>query len=289
MIMITGASGHLGSATLQFLLRTLPASSLAAMVRQPEKQTDLKAKGVDVRFGDYKDPASLRTAFNGIKTLFLVSSGDLGDRTTQHRNAVDAATAAGVQHVIFTSFQRKMESGSPIQYLAESYIETERHLIASGLAYTFLRNGLYADGLPMFLGDQVLKNGVFFPAGDGAAAWTLRSDMAEASANVITGTGHENKVYELSTEENVSFAQVAAMLSEIAGTTVTYLNPPVEAFRAALTAAGVPEMMVGMSATFAEAIRIGEFTSGRTDLEHLLGRKPTALKTLLAAIYAPKQ
>lgn len=286
MIMITGASGHLGSAVIQYLLRSVPASSLAAMVRQPDKQSGLKAKGVDVRFGDYKNPVSLRSAFAGIETLFLVSSGDVVDRTTQHINAVDAAKAAGVNHVVFTSFQRKLESGSPIHYLAESYIATERHLIESGLTYTFLRNGLYADGLPLFLGDQVLKNGVFFPAGDGAAAWTLRNDMAEASANVLSSTGHANTIYELATEENISFTQVAAMLSEISGVTVPYLNPTVDAFKAALTAAGVPEMIVGMSATFGEAIRIGEFTSGSTDLERLLGRKPARLADVLRQTYA---
>lgn len=285
-ILVTGASGHLGSATIQTLLRTVPAFSIAAMTRRPADLAPLAAQGVDVRLGDYKDPASLRTAFTGIDTLFLVSSGDLGDRTTQHINAVDAAKESGVKHVVFTSFQRKRDSGSPVQFLAESYIATEQHLAASGLAYTFLRNGLYADGLPMFLGDQVLKNGVFFPAGDGAAAWTARQDMADASANVLTTSGHEGKTYEFATEENSSFAAIAALLSGISGSPVPYLRPTVDAFTAALKSAGVPEMMIGMSARFAEAIEQGEFTSGSTDLERLLGRKPVTMLEFLQRTYA---
>jgi NAD(P)H dehydrogenase (quinone) len=285
MILITGATGNLGTATLEFLLKKVPASSVAALARQPEKLADAKARGVDVRKGDYKDPASLVKAFAGIDTLFLISSSDLVDRTGQHINAVNAAKEAGVKHIIFTSFQRKREKDSPIQMIAQSYIETEKHIRASGLTYTFLKNGLYADALGTFLGPQVLETGIFFPAGTIKSAYTSRRDMAEASAAVLAGSGHENKTYELATEENVSFAEIASILSDLSGKPVGYVDPPKEVFVDALTKAGVPAEMVTLAAAFAEAIKIGEFVSGKTDLEPLLGHKPTAIKEILRSLF----
>lgn len=286
MILITGATGHLGKATLEFLLKKVPASSVAAMARQPEKLAYFKELGVDIRQGDYKDPASLLSAFTGVDTLFLVSSSDLTDRSTQHINAVNAAKQTGVKHIVFTSFQRKMDSGSPIQFLAQSYIDTEQHIKASGLPYTFLKNGLYAEVLPMFLGQHVMETGIFFPAGTTSSAYTSRRDMAEAAAAVLFGTGHENKEYELATEENVSMAQIAGLLSTLSGKQVGYVDPPKDVFVDALTKAGVPAEMIGMAAGFAEAIKLGEFASQKTSLEQLLGRKPAAIKDILAELYS---
>ncbi|MFZ4620648.1 MAG: SDR family oxidoreductase [Bacteroidota bacterium] len=285
MILITGATGNLGKTTLDFLLKKVPAFSLAAMARQPEKLAGVKALGVDVRQGDYKDPASMLNAFKGIDTLFLVSSSDLTDRSTQHINAIDAAKQAGVKHIVFTSFQRKTDTGSPIQFLAQSYIDSEKHLKSSGMTYTILKNGLYAEVLPMFLGQTVLETGIFFPAGATKSAYTSRKDMAEAAAAVLAGTGHENKEYELATEENVSFTDIASLLSELSGKTVGYVDPVKEIFIDALTKAGVPEQMIGMAAGFAEAIKLGEFASGKTDLQRLLGHPPVTMRESLQTLF----
>jgi len=285
MILITGATGHLGRATVEFLLTLIPASSVAVLARQPEKLAALKTAGVNVRKGDYKDPASLTEAFKGIEKLFLISSSDLTDRSTQHINVVNAAKQSGVQHIVFTSFQRKRETDSPIQMLAQSYIDTERHIKASGLTYTILRNGLYADVLPMFLGDRVLETGIFFPAGTTKSAYTARKDMAEAAAKILAGTGHENKEYDFATEDNHSLNDIALMLSDIAGKLVVNANPTKEIFIETLSKAGVPAESVGMAAGFAEAIQLGEFATGKTDFETLLGRKPTPLKEILKQIY----
>jgi NAD(P)H dehydrogenase (quinone) len=285
MILITGATGNLGKATLEFLLKKVPASSVAAMARQPEKLASFKSLGVDIRQGDYKDPASLLSAFAGIDTLFLVSSSDLTDRSTQHINAVNAAKQAGVKHIVFTSFQRNMDSGSPIQFLAQSYIDTERHLKASEIPYTLLKNGLYAEVLPMFLGQNVFETGIFFPAGTTPSSYTSRTDMAEAAAAVLAGTGHENKEYVLATEENVTMAQIAEMLSTLSGKHVGYIDPPKDVFADALTKAGVPPEMIGMAAGFAEAIKLGEFSSQKTSLEKLLGRKPAQLRDILRSLF----
>ncbi len=286
MILITGATGNLGKATVEFLLRKIPAASVAVLARHPEKLAEIKALGVDVRQGDYTNPASLVAAFKGIEKLFLISSSDLADRSTQHINVVNAAKQSGVKHIVFTSFQRKRETDSPIQMLAQSYIDTEKHIKASGLTYTILKNGLYADVLPMFLGEKVLETGIFYPAGTTKSAYTVRRDMAEAAANVLADTGHENKEYIFATEENVSFDDIAAILSSITGKHVGNINPTKEIFIETLSKAGAPQESVGMAVGFAEAIRLGEFASGKTDLENILGKKPTPLKEFLRNIYS---
>jgi NAD(P)H dehydrogenase (quinone) len=137
----------------------------------------------------------------------------------------------------------------------------------------------------MFFGPRVLETGIFFPAGSTKSAYTVRNDMAEAAAAVLSGSGHENKEYVFATEENVSLDDIAVMLSELTGKQIGNINPTKELFIDTLTDAGVPAEMVAMSAGFAEAITLGEFASEKTDLEHLLGRKPTPLKDFFKQTY----
>lgn len=286
MILITGATGHLGKATVEFLLKKTPASSIAVLARQPEKLADLKALGVDVRRGDYRDPASLTAAFRDIRKLFLISSSDMTNLGEHHINAINAAKESGVKHIVFTSYLRKSDSGSPIQPLSQSFIDSEKHIKSSGLIYTILKNGLYADVMPMFFGDNVLETGIYFPAGTTKSSYTTRRDMAEASAQILIGTGHDNKEYIFADEENFSLDDIAVMLSEIAGTQVRNINPTKEEFIETQLKAGVPAESVRVSADFAEAIKFGEFATTKTDLEHVLGRKPTLLKEFFQSVYS---
>jgi NAD(P)H dehydrogenase (quinone) len=286
MILITGATGHFGKATIDFLLaKGVPASEITAMVRDTEKAQDIAQKGISLRVGDYRDYASLVKTFNQIDKLLLVSSSDISDRAQQHINAIKAAKEAGVGHIVYTSFQRRNEVNSPIQFISEAHLVAEREIKASGLTYTILQNGLYADILPWFLGDKVFENGVYLPAGSGKAAFTLRSDMAEAAANILLGTGHENKIYLTATNETSSFADVASILSEIAGVPVRYIDAPKDEFTRNLSAAGVPDGIIAMFAGFSEAISQGEFDFENNDLESLLNRKPVSLNNYLKSVY----
>ena len=286
MLMITGATGHLGSAVLDHLLRSLPASSLAALARTPEKLTRFAERGVSVRQGDYKDPASLRAAFADVDLLFFVSSGDVAGRTEQHHNVVAAAVAAGVKHVIYTSFQRKNDSpSSPIHFISESHLAAETALKSSGMVWTILKNGIYADGLPMFIGEKVLEHGIALPAGSGTTTFTVRADLALASANVLLGSGHEGKTYEFGAPAAYSYAEIAAMISRISGKNVGYRPLSVEEFRSMMTAAGVPAIYIGIIAGFSQAIEQGEFSSTESDLERFLGRPATALEDFLKSVY----
>jgi NAD(P)H dehydrogenase (quinone) len=287
MILVTGATGNFGKSTIDFLLeKGISSNHIAALVRDEEKAHDLKSKGVQLRIADYQQYDQLVAAFNGIEKLLLISSSDIVNRSKQHENVINAAKEAGVKHLYYTSFERKNEtSSSPINFVAESHIATENWIKKSGLNYTIFRNNLYLDVLPWFFGENVVQSGVFLPAGETKAAFTLREDMAEATANVLITEGHQNKVYAFSNTENVSVRELAHHLSDITGKSVPYTNPTATVYINTLTNAGVPVEFVNMFAGFSEAIQQGEFETNVTDLERILGRKPTSAKDYLKSIY----
>lgn len=285
-ILITGATGHFGGATINFLLKKMPAENLVALVRDENKANELKAKGVAIKIGNYDDYASLVDAMKGIEKVLLISGNDIANRQKQHENVINAAKEAGVKHLVYTSFMRKNETKtSPLGMVAKSHIETDKYLINSGLTYTIMLNNLYADILPMFFGPQVLKVGIFLPTEDGLAAYATRSDIAEAAANILLGTGHENKKYIIANTENYSMDDAAEILSEIKGEEVEYASPTNKDYVETLVKAGFPQPMANSLVGFCEAIKQGEFATENTDLETLLGRKPTSLKDYFISVY----
>jgi NAD(P)H dehydrogenase (quinone) len=287
-ILVTGATGNFGKLTIDFLLnKGIDAANISALVRDEAKASDLKAKGVNLKIGDYDNYDSLLAAFQGIDKLLLVSGTDLANRSKQQLNAVQAAKEAGVKHIIYTSFERKNETAtSPIAFLAKSHIDTDNAIKESGIKYTILKNNLYLDVLPMFLGEQVLESGIYFPAGEGQAAYVSRTDLAEATANILISDGHENKEYATNNIENYSMKDIAESLSKISGKEINYLNPNSEEYAGALKNAGVPGEYIGMFVGFAEAIKQGEFQTNSSDLEKLLGRKPVSLNDFLKLVYS---
>jgi NAD(P)H dehydrogenase (quinone) len=290
MILVTGATGNYGKATIDFLLKKgISTNNISALVRDVAKAEDLKTKGINLKIGDYDNYASLIEAFKGVDKLLLVSGSDVVKRGKQQENAVKAAKEAGVKHILYTSFERKNDTEtSPIAFLAKTHIDTENQIKASGMTYTILKNNLYLDALPMFFGEQVLATGIFLPAGDTKSAFASRIDMAEATANILTSQGHENKEYSLSNTENISIQEMAQDLSEIVGKQINYVSLPYDVYVETLTEAGVPAEYVGMFAGFAEAIKQGEFSTQKTDLENILGRKPMTAKAFLKEVYSSK-
>lgn len=289
-ILITGASGQLGKEVAKALLKKVPASGIAILVRDASKAEDLKAQGIEVRTGNYDDHASLIQAFKGIDKLYFVSGSDIASREQQHRNVVKAAVEAGIKHVIYTSFQRHNEtSTSPIAAVAKSHISTEEALKSSGLTYTILKHGLYMDMLPIFLGDKILENGVIYqPAGEGKTAYSLRKDLAEAGAAVLTGKGHENKIYEAYTGKTYTYPEIAGILKNITGREISYVSPTPDEYIKTLTSAGVPMEFAAMFAGFGEAIRQGEFATTSLFLEEILERKPVTVEEYLKELYSSK-
>lgn len=286
MILISGATGQLGSQTVNFLLeKGVAASQISVLARNLEKAEGLKEKGIRVVEGDYDNYTSLLNAFQGVDKLLFISASDIEKRLQQHKNVVEAAKEAGVKHVIYTSFLRKNETNSPLKKLAEAHIFTENLLKESELSYTIVKDNLYLDFIPFFIGDVLNTGSIYMPAGNGKISAALRSEMAEALATIISTTGHENKIYNFTNTEAFSYADVANAISEITGKTIKYVSPTVDEFTKTLLNAGVPAAAVAITADFAIATEQDELSLVSHDLEKLIGRKPTSLKDSLKAVY----
>jgi NAD(P)H dehydrogenase (quinone) len=281
MILVTAATGHLGTATIDYLLKkNIPASQIAGLVRDEQKAAALSAKGIALRKGDYFDAAALEKAFQGIDTLVFISSGSIENRVNQHRNVVNAAKASGVKHIIYTSVLKASET---LKFTAGiDHYHTETFLKEAGIPYTFFRNTFYMEVLPMFLGGA-LKSGQWYYAADNAKVNVVaRVDIAEAIANVaIAPATHANKIYEIAGNQSYSFNEIAGVVSKIVGKTISYIPVPLEALKEGMKQAGVPEAHIPMYASIAEAISAGELDSDDRSLEKLLQRKPVDLNEYL--------
>lgn len=290
-ILITGATGHLGKGTIEFLLKSgMAANEISALVRDAGKSADLEKRGLNINVGNYNDYASLLKAFTGVEKLLFVSSSDVPNRIAQHQNVVQAAVEAGVKHIIYTgALNNTPIEKSAIAFVTEAHTKTEEWLAASGLPYTFMKNNLYLDLIPQFIGENVLETGkIFLPGGNGKTAFTLRSEMAEAAAIILASEGHEGKSYNITNREAYTYQNVADALTEITGTKINYVSPSGEEFMAALKNAGLPEEMIGGFLAFALAQAQDEFNITSYDLEQLLGRKPTTLREYLTSVYGSK-
>jgi len=285
MLAITGATGQLGQATIAALLTKVAPDQLVALARDPQKATTLQQQGVHVRQGDYNDVASLVAAFQGIATVLLISGNDMAARTQQHRNVIDAAKQAGVQHVVYTSMLNPSTTSAFIA--SPSHVATEAHLLASGLTYTLLRNALYLDLVPMLVGKDALPSGRFyFAAGTGQASFALRSEIAEALASVLTTPGHQGQTYDIAPAPAYSMQDVATTLSEVSGQSVAYVPVSSEDMATAMHQKHIPAHMVELVVSMARAMASNEFNATSPAFEQLLGRKPTDLKTYLTTVYA---
>lgn len=286
MIAITGATGHLGLATIKALLTKVAPTEIIAVVRDEQKAASTLPQGVAVRQGDYNDPAALLAAFQGVETVLLISSSELENdaRIREHSNVVDAAKQAGVRHIVYTS----VVNPSPESAFgaSPSHFATEEYLRASGLAYTVFRNTLYLDIIPMLVGEGTLPSGkLYSSAGDGKVSYVLREEIAQALANVLTSEGHDNQVYDIAPAPAYSFQDIATGLSEVSGQPVAYVSISGEDIAAGMRQHQVPEPFINLLLGMSQAMKDGEFDAASPTFEQLLGRKPTDLKTYLAGVY----
>jgi len=287
MIFLTGASGKLGAAVLEQLLELVPADSIAALDRNESRAETLQQKGIKTFVGDYADKASLIAALHGVDKLLLVSSNS-EDALTQHKNVVDAAIESGIQHIYYTGGALNRDvPNSQLGPLEDSYITTENYIIESGLTYTIFQNGLYSETIPFFTGEKVLETGISFPAGDGKASFAKRTEMGQAIANVMAGDGHENKIYLITNQPTYSFTEIAQILSELSGKDVAYHSPTQEQYHTQLREYGVSESDIRVASLFAAIIKNNEYDVKGSDLQQLLGRRPTDLKTCLKDTFLP--
>jgi len=279
MILITGATGGLGHQTIDFLLVTTPPEQIAALVRDASKAKDLTERGVNVRQADYFDYTGLVQAFQGVEKVLLVSAVAFTDRVRQHRNVIDAAREAGVKHLFYTSIQRSTDF--VMQEVTESDLATEAYLKDSGLVYTILRNGYYFEGLGHMIGDTVPNGEIRFPAGEGRIAFIARTDLAAATAALLTSEGHENQEYTLSGSESYSFHDIAREMSALAGRPIAYRSVEPAEYIAQSVAAGMPEFVASFLAQWGSAAEHGMLAGTDDTVGRLLGRKPTSLREYL--------
>ena len=274
MIAITGATGQLGQHVVANLLKTTAADQLVAVVRNPAKAEALSQQGVNVRQADYGDEAALTKALQGVDKLLIISSSEVGQRAPQHRNIIQAAAAAGVKFIAYTSLLHA--DTSPLG-LADEHIATEKMLADSGIPYALLRNGWYTENY-LASAPPALEHGVFIgAAGEGKIASATRADYAAAAARVISEEGHAGKVYELAGDNGWTLSELAAELAKQSGKKVVYQNLSEADFAAALKSVGLPDGLADMLAdSDVGASKGGLFDDSHT-LSKLIGRPTTAL------------
>ncbi|NRF37436.1 SDR family oxidoreductase [Pedobacter foliorum] len=290
MILVTGATGNLGKATINSLLnKGISANNIAALVRDESKSAEFKSKGIQVRIGDYQDIDSLKSAFHNVDKLLLISSSaEIAQRFGQHKNVINAAKESGVNHVIYTSFDMKDLRQSIMAGDVQYHADTSDYLKQIAVPYTLMNNTLYADLIPIISGNNILDEGISIPAGNGKTPFLPITEMAEAIAVVLTTSGHETKEYIIAAEKAVSFAEIADLISEITGTTVAYNQTGIPSYVAQLVQQGVPDDDAAYLSRFAGAIARGEFETSKSDVKQLLGRSPISLKDFLKSIYGGK-
>ncbi|UYO02865.1 SDR family oxidoreductase [Paenibacillus sp. PSB04] len=280
-LLVTGATGKLGRKVVETLLQTVPASQLAVSVRNPDKAEDLRARGIDVRHGDFDVPETLDKAFAGIDRLLIISAdGDNETRIRQHTNAVEAAARAKVGFIAYTSLGNAAESKL---FLAPPHQAAEQAILKTGIPYSFLRNNWYLENeIPSVQG--VLAGAPWVTSAEsGKVGWALQQEYAEAAAAVLAGEGHENTVYELS-GKLLTQAELVTALGDVLGKEVPLQQVDDEQYADIMKQAGVPEFALPIVVGIQQGIREGQLEIESQDFEKLLGRPLTPITKALDQI-----
>ena len=278
-VAITGASGHLGRRTAELVLERVAPSDLVLLTRTPDQLADLAGRGAVVRRADFDEPESVREALAGVERMLLISAVDLGHRVQQHRTAIDAAQHAGVRHVLYTSIPNPVTE-NPAGVVPD-HKATEEALRASGLAWTFLRNNLYAEYQVPTAAQAIATGQLVTNAADGRTAFVSRDDCAAAAAAVLTSAGHENTAYDITGPEAVSAEDIAALAGEIGGKDIDVVHVDDDGFVAGLTGAGLPDVAARLYASFGASTRGGFLEGVSSAVQDLTGEAPRSLRTVL--------
>ena len=280
-LLVTGATGKFGSKVVETLLKTVPASQLAVSVRNPEKAEELRARGVEIRQGDFDHPETLDAAFAGVDRLLLVSAdGDNETRIRQHANAVAAAERAGVGFIAYTSLANAQESQN---LFAPTHQATEEAILKTGIPYSFLRNNWYLENEISSIQGVLAGAPWITSAENGKVGWALQQDYAEAAAAVLSGKGHENTIYELSGKV-LTQEEIAAALGSVLGKEITVQQVDDATYADIMQAAGVPDFVIPILVEIQRSIRVGSLDVESNDFEKLLGRPATPINEGLSQI-----
>ncbi|APY86924.1 SDR family NAD(P)-dependent oxidoreductase [Streptomyces alfalfae] len=280
-IVVTGATGHLGRLVIEGLLDAgVPASEIAAVVRDKDRAARLAERGVELRVADYNEPGTLRGVFAAGDRVLLISGSEVGRRVPQHRAVTEAAREAGVALLAYTGILGGPDADFD---LAAEHKATEELILASGLPHTFLRNGWYHENYTENLAPVLAHGAVVGSAGEGRVASAARADYAAAAVAVLTGEGHEGAAYELSGDVAWSLPEYAAEVARLSGKEISYADVSPEEHVAVLTGAGVPEPLAAILVDVDAAIARGRLAGTSGDLARLIGRPTTPLADAVSA------
>jgi uncharacterized protein YbjT (DUF2867 family) len=281
MIVITGATGQLGSLIVASLLERIPADEVGVSVRDPGRAADLAERGVRVRRGDFSEPSSLADAFEGATQVLIVSSNELGGKAVDaHAAAIDA----GAERILYTSHQGV--GADSLFAPMRDHAATEAYLAATGTPFTSLRNGFYATTIPFILG-QALTTGEIVAPADGPVSWTTPPDLAESAAIILADPGRfDGPTPPLTAPDAIGLDDVAEILTKLTGRTIRRTVADDDEWAAGLAAHGAPEALATMMLGMFRAARRGEFSATGPTLGDLLGRPATALSSFLEGVAA---
>jgi NAD(P)H dehydrogenase (quinone) len=281
-VVVTGASGHLGRLVAEDLVERIPHRDVILVTRHPEALRDMADEGVTVRYGDFDEPESLAKAFAGGERMLLISTLAVGRRTAQHHTAIEAASAAGVRHLVYTSFPNPRPD-HPVGLIATEHGATEEVLRQSGLDWTVLRNATYAE-LQVMPGALAVAGGKLYTnAGAGLLVPVSRHDCAAAAAAVLTTDGHEGHTYDITGPEALGQADLADLLSEVSGREVKLMPVGDRVLGWGLTRSGAPKPVARAIVAFGRAIREGYYDVVDPAVSLLTGREPRTLRDVLIA------
>jgi NAD(P)H dehydrogenase (quinone) len=275
-IAITGAAGQLGRLVVD-KLKSRVSADIVALVRSPQKAADLN---VTVREADYNKPETLSKALVGVDTLLLISASEVGKRTLQHYNVIEAAKKVGVQWIAYTSLLHA--DTSPLS-LAEEHLATEAEVKQSGIPFTILRHAWYTENYTDSIPGALAGGAFLGSAGNGRISSATRADYAEAAVVVLSGRGHQGKTYELAGDEAYTLSDLAAELSRQTGKNIPYRNLPEAEYAAALTGFGLPERLARTIAGWDTGASQGALFDNGGRLSSLIGRPTTPLSEAVAA------
>lgn len=281
---ITGASGFLGRATAELVLQTVDPSQVVLTTRTPQSLVDFAARGVQVRQADFTDPSTLSAAFAGVDRLLIVSTDAVGARLDPQRQAIAAAAAAGVGHVVYTSVTEPV-SGNPA-LVVDDHAGTEGALRSSGPAWTVLRNNLYSHMQAGTIDHAIASGRLFTNAGSGATAFVTREDCAAAAAAVLVQDGHAGATYDITGPDAVGAGDLAQLAGSIGGVPVEVVHVDDEAYAAGLMSAGLPRPVAELIASFGASARGGYLAQVSGSVQDLTGRPPTSLAEAVGAARA---
>lgn len=277
--LITGASGQLGTLVIDHLKTLVPSDQIVALVRSSAAETLYKKQNIATRIGDYDDIESLNQALEGISHLLLISSNAIGQRTKHHTNVIKAAEKANVDFIAYTSLINGTKSDLT---LADEHKVTEELLSKSKIATSILRNGWYIENFIPALPSEIEGGTVYGASGEGKYSAATRSDLAKAAAIILSGKGHEGKIYELG---GIAFSRsdYALTISKITGKSVSYQNLPQEAYKSALIENGLPDAFAEIIADSEAKAANGSLENPSTDLAILLAHPTTSLEAVIKA------